>query len=117
MTEVGCGEGVWINSSVAQTLSLSGTPCTGTSLSLVAGWNLIGLKGSEQKAIADLVSGKTDKIASVWKWVDNTWAVNLPQSDSAALETYANGKGFKVLSTLDPWEGFWVNATEAITLE
>ena len=37
-------------------------------------------------------------------------------SISAALKTYANSQGFKVLSTIDPWDGFWVNATEAITL-
>ena len=45
--------------------------------------------------------------------MDNTWAVYLPPGGT---EAYAAVKGFQVLSTINPGEGFWVECTEAITL-
>ncbi len=82
-----------------------------------AGWSLIGLKSNQAESITDLISENENKITSIWKWAETTWAVYLPQYGPADTETYANGKGFGVLSTINPGEGFWINCTEEITLE
>ncbi len=78
-------------------------------------WNLVGLHLPEPISVSQLFAGKMEKIKSVWKWVKQeeglpTWAVYLPKSGSAASESYANQKGFKLLETIYPGEGFWVNA-------
>ncbi|RLB88572.1 MAG: hypothetical protein DRH26_13325 [Deltaproteobacteria bacterium] len=109
------GEGFWVNSVGSENISLEGTPATG-SLTLSAGWNLVGLKTSETKAVTDFISGNEAKIASVWKWENSSWAVYLPGQDDGGIE-YAESKGFTVLSNINPGEGFWVNATQKITLD
>jgi hypothetical protein len=102
------GEGFWINSNKAQTLNITGTQPANTSCSLTSGWNLIGLKTSETKAITELISGNESNIASVWKWQDGKWAVYLPSEDDGGA-AYAESKGFTVLENIEPGEGFWVN--------
>jgi len=110
------GEGFWINSNKAQTLNVTGTQPADTSCSLTEGWNLIGLKSDEAESIADFVASNETKITSVWKWKDGAWAVCLPgQADSGA--SYAESKGFSLLSDIEPGEGFWVNCTKAVTLD
>jgi len=123
LTDIYCGEGFWVNSDMAQTLAVSGTQASDTSCSLTDGWNLIGLKSNEAKSITDLISGNENKIASVWKWINppGKWAVFLPKDDldKGLTETqdYANAKGFDVLEDINTGEGFWVNATQQITLD
>ena len=123
MTGISCGEGFWVNSSTAQTLTVSGAQPSNTSCSLSSGWNLIGLKSNETKLITDLISENADKIASIWKWINppGNWAVYLPKDDSdkglTETQKYANAKGFSVLSNIEPSEGFWVNCNEGITLD
>lgn len=39
------------------------------------------------------------------------WAVYLPGETNPG--SYASGKGFAVLATIEPGEGFWVNAKAA----
>ncbi len=68
------------------------------------------------KSVTDLIAGKEAKIASLWKWMGTSWAVYLP-GDSDGGASYATGKGFSLLSTINPGEGFWVNGNEAVTLE
>jgi hypothetical protein len=51
-------------------------------------------------------------VTSVWKWDVSTfgWQFYTPQMDAATLQTYASGKGYGVLTTINPGEGYWVNA-------
>ena len=114
MAEISCGEGFWVNSYTEQMLTVSGTNPDDTLCSLSSGWNLIGLKSNETQSITGLITGNEGKIASIWKWINNTWAVYLP---GGGTDTYAQSKGFSVLDTIKPGEGFWVNCSEPITLE
>jgi hypothetical protein len=116
LTEIVCGEGFWVNSSINQSVSVSGTQPADTSCLLTSGWNLVGLKSNETKAITDLVSEKEDSITSVWKWDNGKWAVYLPGKDDGG-DAYAKSKGFSLLGDINPGEGFWVNCTEAVTLD
>ncbi|RLB86333.1 MAG: hypothetical protein DRH26_17435, partial [Deltaproteobacteria bacterium] len=114
LSTINPGEGFWVNSVGSETLSISGTPATG-SLSLTQGWNLAGLKSDQGKSITDLISGNETIIVSVWKWQDGGWAVYLPGEDDGGA-AYAAGKGFSPLGDVNPGEGFWVNATQQTTL-
>ena len=73
-------------------------------------------KSNQAKSITNLISGNEDKIASVWKWENNNWAVYLPGEDDGGA-SYAESKGFELIEEINPREGFWVNCTEAIMLE
>jgi len=116
LTNLYCGEGFWVNASNEFSISISGTVLEDSSLSLNNGWNLVGLKGNQGKDINDLISGKEDKIFSVWKWKDNNWVVYLPSRGLKFTETYADSMGFSVLEGINPGEGFWVNAKEDLTV-
>ncbi len=114
-------EGFWVNSlQAAPPLALPGALVPG-GLSVVNGWNLVGLKGGQEVPVASLVAGKQASIVSLWKWTDSgtgskVWAVNLPSGkngsgtpDSGA--SYAQSKGFALLTSILPGEGFWVNCS------
>jgi hypothetical protein len=116
LTEIGCGEGFWVNAGTDQSLNVTGTQSVDTTCSLTTGWNLIGLKSNETKSIADFISGNKGYIASVWKWDNGKWAVYLPGEDDGGA-AYAESKGFNVLENINPGEGFWVNAIQQITLD
>ena len=114
LTGIKAGEGFWVNCKAQETVTVSGVQETG-SLSLTKGWNLVGLKTGTLKSVADLISGNEDSIFSLWKWENNTWAVYLPgEADGGAA--YAAGKGFALLTEIEPGEGFWVNASGAVIL-
>jgi len=85
-------------------------PPNGSVLHINIGWNLlsstIGLQATD--------FGDNGTYTSVWKWVDGAWAVYLPGEQP--LGSYANSKGFSQFTSLNPGEGFWVNATGASTL-
>ena len=81
------------------------------SLSLPPGWNLVGNSLNQSISVASLY-GDANTVTSVWKWDTGTqgWQFYSPLMDAAALQTYAANKGYGVLSTIGPGEGYWVNA-------
>jgi hypothetical protein len=88
----------------------------GTSISLVQGWNLVGNSDSAAIQVASSLNN-VSKITSVWKWKNGKWAFYTPSmTDPVALATYAAGKGYDVLTQIDPKEGFWVNASAATVI-
>jgi hypothetical protein len=64
--------------------------------------------------VDQLLNGQSG-IVSIWKWVvsggQGSWAVYLA-SEGATPGAYAASKGFAILSTINPGEGFWVNKSE-----
>jgi hypothetical protein len=94
-----------VNSQAAKQIKVSGTPVYGP-LSLTAGWNLVGIKGGGDVTVAEVTAANA-AIVSVWKWENNTWAVSLP--GEATPGAYAEGKGFAILGTIKPGQGFWVH--------
>lgn len=96
-----------------------------TAIQLFSGWNLVGLKGGEAVQVESLVAAHKNEIESVWKWVNpndpdatssaGTWSVYLP-NDPYGGASYAQDKGFSVLSTINFGEGFWANSTSAVNL-
>jgi hypothetical protein len=80
-------------------------------LAINSGWNLLSPR------IAITASEKfSDPVTfnSVWKWESGAWSVYLPGEEPQGA--YAGAKGFSVLSSINPGEGFWVNSVGSETL-
>jgi len=108
LTQLNSGEGFWLNSRLAQSLVISGSPVYGT-LTFKPGWIVVGVKVPGPLAIQAL----EQPVKSVWKWQTgkSTWAVALP-AESDGGKAYAQQKGYVFMTaedTLAPGEGFWVN--------
>ena len=87
---------------------------------LATGWNLAGNTLSTPLEVAATfgAAATKDLITTVWKWVPsaNGWAFYAPSlaaQGGTALKDYADGKGYQVLTTINPGEGYWVNAKPA----
>lgn len=80
---------------------------------MLQGWNLLGNDQDQPLAIAT-VFGDVRNVTTVWKWdvASTGWQFYAPSMDAASLQSYASGKGYGVLSTINPGEGFWVNALQ-----
>ena len=93
------------------------SPPTTESLSLLNGWNLVGNGDSAAIDVASKLNDAT-KITTVWKWngAASKWAFYAPSLAPAALTAYAAGKGYEVLTSIAPKEGYWVNAAADVTV-
>ena len=49
--------------------------------------------------------------------MNNKWAFFTPSMTATSLATYANSKGYDVLTTVNAGEGYWVNAKTAFTVQ
>jgi hypothetical protein len=102
------GEGFWINASSATTFTCSGMAPANATLSLQQGWNLVGTKTLKPSPVGDLAYLADATIISLWAWNGVTWAVTLPAESDGGAE-YAAAKGFYLLQTIKPGEGFWAH--------
>lgn len=84
-----------------------------TTINLAQGWNLVG--NSDPDSIDVSVARFGNQINTVWKWNKTTskWAFFAPSMTPTQLDAYALQKGYEVLTTIDPKDGFWVNAVAA----
>jgi len=114
------GEGFWVASTgVADALPPSPwlNPVSGSgnavTLNLQSGWNLLG-NGQDQPLTVASQFGNTSNVTTVWKWdaVKAGWQFYAPLMDALTLQTYADGKGYGVLTSINPGEGFWVNVAQ-----
>lgn len=80
-------------------------------LSAIPGWNLLSNSGAVAMDVPTTL-GDTSQVFTVWKWNATTgrWAFYAPSMSSTDLAAYAQQKGYEVLATIAPKEGFWVNA-------
>ncbi len=87
------------------------------SIGLSSGWNLVGNGLGNAVDVAALF-GDSTRVTTVWKWEAKgtnpsitypAWAFYTPlQADGGAA--YAASHGYDFLTTVNPGEGFWVNA-------
>jgi chitodextrinase len=63
-------------------------------------------------------TGVAEKVTTVWAW-DTTnakWKFYSPILSSTQLLDYATSKGYGVLSSIEPRQGYWVNASVPVAL-
>lgn len=104
------------------TTDISTTTSTihGACLSIASGWNLVGTGEGGTLDVA-MAFGDPSKVEVVWKWVPDqkSWAFYAPALNAqggTALADYAANIGFDVLGTIGPGEGFWVKATQPLSV-
>lgn len=89
-------------------------------VSVASGWNLLGNTGAtsiDATSLPELFDAT--KVTTLWKWNSQTssWVFYAPSlANNGTLAAYASGKGYQVLSSIAPGEGFWVNAAQPFTL-
>lgn len=105
LSAINPGEGFWVNAGGPSTVTPPGPPVSGD-LTFPSGWNLAGLM-SDKAVTVEALLAKTPTIISVWKWEQDKWAVSLPGEPVPGA--YALSKGFGILGSINPSEGFWVN--------
>jgi hypothetical protein len=98
-----------VSTPVSLLVSGDGPATTDMTLSLAAGWNLVGTRTLIEVANT---FGDSTNVSSLWKWQDGVWAVRLP-GDGDGGAAYAAAKGFLLLNTIAPGQGFWVNSKQA----
>ncbi|MDD5296923.1 MAG: fibronectin type III domain-containing protein [Rhodocyclaceae bacterium] len=87
-------------------------------INLASGWNLLG-NSLDVPLDVKTTLGAHAEVVSVWKWdaTAKSWAFYSPSLDTAGtLVAYAGARGYAVLSSIAPGEGYWVNATGAFAL-
>lgn len=116
------GRRLFLAAAVTAALGVPGVAAAG---SVNSGWSLI---GNGRSAVIDVastfgtnsapVTGISDGITTVWKWdaVNAKWAFFTPQMDLDQLATYSASKGYAVLKSILPGEGYWVNASKTVTI-
>lgn len=89
------------------------------------GWTLA---GNGRNAVIDVpvvfgtksapVANVSDAVTTIWKWdaISQKWAFFTPSMDLDQLATYAASKGYSVLKSIFPGEGFWVNASKSTAI-
>ena len=110
-------------------VSLSGTgtiALVSLSPSLVTGFNMLGNSlATPIDVVATFGNATTttpvrNQTLTVWKWVLQNgigkWAFHATSLTAAENATYAANSGFAVLTTINPKEGYWVNAASPYTL-
>lgn len=105
--------------SLIAAILLSGLGGAAQAAQFGAGWSLA---GNGRDAVIDVpvvfgtksapVAGVSDAVTTVWKWdaISQKWAFFAPSMDLDQVSTYAASKGYLLLKTIFPGEGFWVNA-------
>ncbi|MFQ5857847.1 MAG: SH3 domain-containing protein [Anaerolineae bacterium] len=101
--------GFWIEMTAAGTLSVSGARPTSTSIQVCQGWNLIGYPLGQARPVAEALASIAGKYTRVLAY-DPDWA-GLWKMYNAAVLGPAND-----LQVLEPGRGYWVYATEDVTL-
>jgi hypothetical protein len=86
---------------------------------LAPGWNLVGNSTSAALDVKALLGTQATSITSVWKWnaATSRWAFYSPALDTTtgALANYVQTKGYDVLTSINPGDGFWVNVNVSAT--
>ena len=89
----------------------------GTPIDLVKGWNLLGNSDAAPIDVA-VTLGDSSKFTTVWTWnaITSKWVFYAPSMTPATLAAYAASKGYDVMTSIAPKQGYWVNASLATTL-
>jgi hypothetical protein len=102
--------GLWVRMTATDTLTISGTQVVSVTIPLCRGWNLIGYPFAAARPVAQALAGIQGKYLRVFTFdptdAPDPWAVFDP-----AAPGYVNDA-----TALEPGRGYWLLATENVTL-
>jgi len=81
------------------------------------GWNLLGNSVNQSFPVSNLYSDAA-WVSTVWKWdaAQQRWQFFTPGMSASELLNYANQKGYGVLDSINPGDGYWVNSTAMVSV-
>lgn len=107
---ISSARGYWINMSAPDTLSLIGTHPLTTTISLQAGWNLIGYPSVIKKEVGTALSSISGKYSLVQQYkasdLSDPWKIYNPSAPASLND----------LKELEPNYGYWIYMTQDATL-
>ena len=112
--KINSGEGFWVNTSSATTVTLVGD-ATNDTLNIKKGWNLLSLTSPNSVSVDFFKNALT-----IWKWDNDTqkWAVYSPNADlQAKIAAYVKKGTLETFNTINPGEGFWIYSGEANSMD
>jgi hypothetical protein len=105
---------------VTQNITVGSSVGSGTTLTFVPGWNLVGNSVNSPLTLSNAlpIAPSTTSVSTVWKWLAATsqWAFYSPTLADGGV-SYAQSKGYIPLTVINGGEGFWVNAKAPLTLQ
>ena len=86
-----------------------------SSISVLYGWNLLG-NGVNAPISVPTVFGNSSNVSTIWKWdaASSKWAFYTPSLPDGGA-SYAAAQGYENLTTINPGDGYWINAKAAFT--
>jgi hypothetical protein len=88
--------------------------------SFSSGWTLVGngLASPIDVAATFGATAIAANVTTVWAWdaANTTWRFYSPRLTATDLTNYVQSKGYELLTSIAPREGFWVNAASAFDL-
>jgi hypothetical protein len=106
LTEMRAGLGYWMEMKTAATLSVTGSQPVSTIMNLVPGLNLVGYTSATAKPVVDALRSIEGKYTRVEAFINGNKLVYDPANPSAST-----------LTEMAPGYGYWIEATEAVTLD
>ena len=103
LTSLNAGEGFWVNGADSETITLSGTEDTNTSLTVQSGWQLLAARNE----ICSAQLFGSDGVNAVFAYENSSWKLYEPTSTTS---------DFSQLSTITKGRGFWLNSSKSTTL-
>jgi len=103
LSSLNVGEGFWVNGTDSETITLSGTEDTNSSLNVKSGWQLVA--ATNQICSSQLFT--SDSVNAVFSYENSTWKLYEPTSTTS---------DFSQLSTISKGSGFWINSSKETTL-
>ncbi|MFH1082399.1 MAG: hypothetical protein V1751_03310, partial [Pseudomonadota bacterium] len=123
LEELEPGRGFYVYAFSQALLNTNGKDPVNTDMVLSKGWNMAGLLISSSLSMDTLFNtlnpAKKFYVTSIWKWdrTKSKWQVYLPGLSDTALQALLVKYELDKLATLNPGDGFWILATESITLK
>ena len=111
-TSVEAGEGFWVYSSENISIEMPEAVINNVSFTLHSGLNLISLIAENDVNVSKF--NYYPKIIILWKYVNNSWEA-YSSYDSVIKEL--NELNIPIFKTINKYEGFWVYASQNLTLE
>ena len=109
LAAVGVTQGYWINITAPDTLTLTGTHPLTTTVSLCAGWNLVGFPSVTKQAVATALASISGKYSLVYQYkasdLADPWKSYNPAAPNAGD-----------LKEMEAGYGYWIKMKQAATL-
>lgn len=88
----------------------------GSTINAGSGWNLLGNHSGSEISVANTFN--QSGVTSVWVWNASSmrWAFYAPSFADGGV-AYAASKGYDALTTIAPEQGFWVNASQTLSVD